>query len=533
LSSPVTLAQAQEAAQRGDWRRAYALCVQLAAADPANKQARLCLASAAETPEAAIAAFSEALNLNPADPTARQGLYVAMQGLLRQDAFLAYQGETQTAYRISTKRGFQFAHPKDRAAPELFPPAEPAPTHPAQRWLAWALIGLVPAGVGAVLCAPVAAVAALRLRRHPRPEVRARQGHSRPGSCRRTDWGHARRAAHPAPRITPPCLRALVLALLWLIFSAVITLLRGARLRRGSAGRSAVWLAAVILAGDLWALLTFGRPGEIAVLSAVAWLHGLGWSRRLPHWNGLGQATWSFSMLAALLYLAYSFAVMAFTPLHPLGFVLSCALFLTEALALGLSLSFTYETLEAGARWRWPHRYAPARPIPAFAPKVSLHVPSYNEPPEVLTATLRALAQLDYSNFEVLLVDNNTPDEATWRPLEALCQQLGPHFKCLHLDRWPGYKSGALNFALTQTAPDAEIIGIIDADYLVRPEFLRDTVPYFSNPRVAFLQTPQDYREHEGNAYLEACYDAYKYLDPIQNKPAMPQNCCKTRRFRS
>jgi cellulose synthase/poly-beta-1,6-N-acetylglucosamine synthase-like glycosyltransferase len=306
--------------------------------------------------------------------------------------------------------------------------------------------------------------------------------------------------------------RTLVLVVIWLAFSAVATLLRGVQLRRGSAMRSALWLATVILCGDVWALLTFGRPLEVAVLSLIAFLHGLWWIRHLPNWNGLGQTTWSFSILATLFYLLYNFAVTAFTPLHPLGFLLSCLLFFVELLALGMSLSFTYETLDVCTRLRWRHEYGPAKPIPGYAPKVSLHVPAYNEPPEVLEATLRTLAKLDYANFEVLLVDNNTPDEATWRPLEALCRELGPNFKCLHLDKWPGYKSGALNFALTQTAPDAEIIGIIDADYQVKPKFLRETVPYFSNPRVAFLQTPQDYREYEGNAYLEACYDAYKYF---------------------
>ncbi len=173
-SSSLTLAHAQEAAQSGNRRLAHAICVQLTADEPANEQAWLWRAGTAESQEESIAALSQVLTLNPANAAARRGLYEAMQGLLRHDAFLAYLGETDDLYQVRTKQDFRFAHPKDRAAPEPFPPLEPSPTHAAQRWLVWALIGLLPAGLGALLCAPLAALAALRLLRHPTPSTRQR-----------------------------------------------------------------------------------------------------------------------------------------------------------------------------------------------------------------------------------------------------------------------------------------------------------------------------------------------------------------------
>ena len=306
--------------------------------------------------------------------------------------------------------------------------------------------------------------------------------------------------------------RSLILAVSWLVLSSVALLLRGTRVRQASPWRGYLWLIVVIACGDMWALLTFGEAAEVTALSGIALLSGVWWIRRLPNWNALGQATWILSVLATLLYLIYSFAVTAFTPLHPIGFFASCVLVSIELLALLLSLTFLYETLDVCTRVRWHRRFGPAQPIAGYAPKVSLHVPAYNEPPEIVEATLRSLAQLNYANYEVLVVDNNTPDETTWRPLEKICRELGPRFKCLHLDRWPGYKSGALNFALTQTALDAEIVGVIDADYQVTPNYLRETVPYFHETRVAFLQTPQDYRDYQGSTYLKACYDAYKYF---------------------
>ncbi len=48
---------------------------------------------------------------------------------------------------------------------------------------------------------------------------------------------------------------------------------------------------------------------------------------------------------------------------------------------------------------------------------------------------------------------------------------------------------------MEHTAPDAEIIGIIDADYVVHPNWLSDLVPLFADPKVGLVQAPQDHRD--------------------------------------
>ena len=159
-------------------------------------------------------------------------------------------------------------------------------------------------------------------------------------------------------------------------------------------------------------------------------------------------------------------------------------------------------------------RHRPFEPIrdwvpPADAPKVSIHVPCYNEPPHMVIETLDALARLDYPNYEVLVIDNNTKDEAVWKPLEAHCAKLGPRFRFFHLPQWPGYKAGALNFALAETAPDATIIGVIDSDYIVSPDWLRATIPYFDKADVGFVQAPQDYRDGDESLFKRICYWEY------------------------
>ena len=106
-------------------------------------------------------------------------------------------------------------------------------------------------------------------------------------------------------------------------------------------------------------------------------------------------------------------------------------------------------------------------------PKVSLHVPIHNEPPEMVKKTLSALAKLDYPDLEILVIDNNTKDPSVWQPMATECQRLGAAFRFFHLDNWPGYKAGAINYALQQTAKDAEIIAVIDSDYMVDPLWLK------------------------------------------------------------
>jgi exo-beta-1,3-glucanase (GH17 family)/cellulose synthase/poly-beta-1,6-N-acetylglucosamine synthase-like glycosyltransferase len=128
-------------------------------------------------------------------------------------------------------------------------------------------------------------------------------------------------------------------------------------------------------------------------------------------------------------------------------------------------------------------------------PKVSIHVPAYFEPPEMLKQTLDAVARLDYPNFECVVIINNTPDPAFWQPIQDQCRALGERFKFINAEKVEGFKAGALRIAMERTAADAEIIGIIDADYVVEPDWLKDLVPVFADPRVGLVQAPQDHRD--------------------------------------
>jgi len=177
-----------------------------------------------------------------------------------------------------------------------------------------------------------------------------------------------------------------------------------------------------------------------------------------------------------------------------------------QVVLFGVILADGLEITELMFRSHWRRLIKPKRHAPMMGgPKVSIHVPCYNEPPHMVIETMDALARLNYDNFEVLIIDNNTKDDAVWKPLEAHCATLGPRFRFFHLANWPGFKAGALNFALRESAPDTEIIAVIDSDYTVDPDWLSAMVPHFGNPKVGLVQSPQDYRDWKGDLFKTMC----------------------------
>ncbi|NIJ07486.1 hypothetical protein FHS31_001082 [Sphingomonas vulcanisoli] len=193
--------------------------------------------------------------------------------------------------------------------------------------------------------------------------------------------------------------------------------------------------------------------------------------------------------------------------------------------ALGVSIAFleklARQAILTHGSWRRP--IAPLHAPGAAWPKVSIQVPAYAEPPEMLNQVLNCLARLDYPNYEVLVVDNNTRDEALWRPVERHCAALNARvgddrFRFFHVAPIEGAKAGALNWVMPHMAKDAALIAVIDADYEAQPDFLNRLVGFFDDPTVGYVQTPHDYREHAESAYLNACY--WEYMP--NNKIEMP-----------
>lgn len=168
------------------------------------------------------------------------------------------------------------------------------------------------------------------------------------------------------------------------------------------------------------------------------------------------------------------------------------------------------------------------KPLP---PKVTVLIPTYHEPIEVLEPTIRAAINIDYPNFEVVVLDDDkglgagrrrprwtvairalmmgmreggrcwpwqhpvakpepgppTTDRAhAW--LEALCVRYGVRY--LRRESSAGAKAGNLNHGLANT--DGEVVLVLDADFLAKPNILWRTVGLLDD-ETALVQTPQHY----------------------------------------
>ena len=177
-------------------------------------------------------------------------------------------------------------------------------------------------------------------------------------------------------------------------------------------------------------------------------------------------------------------------------------LFPAQIAILAILLINGFEFTEVLWRRSWVRHAGLLPPDPVEKqPFVSIHLACYNEPPEMVFVTLDSLAELKYENYEVLVIDNNTKDPAIWKPVQEYCEKLGSKFRFFHLEPWPGFKAGALNFGLKETDPRADVVAVIDADYVVREDWLASLTGYFHDPKVAVVQCPQAHRDYEHNRF--------------------------------
>jgi cellulose synthase/poly-beta-1,6-N-acetylglucosamine synthase-like glycosyltransferase len=250
----------------------------------------------------------------------------------------------------------------------------------------------------------------------------------------------------------------------------------------------------------------------IGVLAAMALAAELLGRRLGPFLSGTGRGLAIGQVATGVLILAWWAVLIAAS--GP-GGITGALLWLWPAVNLfgsAYQLIDGYLYMEVVCRTSWTRpRSLYAERAPATAPKITVHVPCCSEPPELVISTLDCLSAQDYPSFEVVVIDNNTPDKALWQPVEDHCARLGEHFRFFHVDRLAGAKAGALNYALRQSAADASLVAVVDADYLTQPRYLSTLASCFSDPSLGFVQTRHDYRAWQGNSFQEACYWEYRY----------------------
>ena len=141
---------------------------------------------------------------------------------------------------------------------------------------------------------------------------------------------------------------------------------------------------------------------------------------------------------------------------------------------------FTCALLYLYMCWRLQTRRSLPAPVDAT---VAVFVPTINESVDIVRRTVMAAMRMKHTTEVWLLDDGN----------RAAMRELAREAGCRYLARTENShaKAGNLNNALVHT--DAEFIAIFDADHAPAPTFLEQTLGFFSDQRVAFVQTPQDF----------------------------------------
>ncbi|HHC09568.1 MAG TPA: glycosyltransferase [Actinobacteria bacterium] len=122
-------------------------------------------------------------------------------------------------------------------------------------------------------------------------------------------------------------------------------------------------------------------------------------------------------------------------------------------------------------------------PVDETDHRIAILITTYDEPTEVLLPTIAAAVAVEPAHETWVLDDGGRLEVA------HLARRLGA--KYLSRPDRRHAKAGNLNHALEHV--DADLVATIDADHVVRPDFLRNTLGYFDDPKVAIVQTPQDF----------------------------------------
>ena len=132
------------------------------------------------------------------------------------------------------------------------------------------------------------------------------------------------------------------------------------------------------------------------------------------------------------------------------------------------------------------------QPVPAgtfdVLPAVTIQLPIYNEM-YVADRLIDAVCQIDYPRelLEIQVLDDST-DETRGVAEQAVRRNAARGVDIVYLHRADrmGYKAGALEAGLK--VAKGEFVAIFDADFIPTTDFLRRTVQFFTDPKIAMVQ---------------------------------------------
>ncbi|MDB5162067.1 MAG: hypothetical protein JWM52_575 [Candidatus Saccharibacteria bacterium] len=131
-----------------------------------------------------------------------------------------------------------------------------------------------------------------------------------------------------------------------------------------------------------------------------------------------------------------------------------------------------------------------------FQPHVAVFITVCGEPTNIIEETVIAAKAMNYPHFSVyILNDGKVAKRKNWREAEIVAKRLGVTY--VTRTEPGGAKAGNINHSLGLT--NRPYIVVFDADHVPKPSFLQETMGYFIDERVAFVQSPQFYKNFERN----------------------------------
>jgi len=209
----------------------------------------------------------------------------------------------------------------------------------------------------------------------------------------------------------------------------------------GGVGAAAISAIACVLTHEIWGLPIGGleTAAYLLVVTSVVVM------TLQPNTNFVGQVFYASYLSASLTFILYAVFIAVVATHSILEMLTASVVILLDLGAFVVWISNINYVSDLLCRARR------SRPLPkadpGYQPFVSLHIPAYNEPPDILIGTIKAVERIDYPNFEVVVIDNNTKDPAVWGPVEEYCRGR-ERVRFVHVAPWPGYKAGACNLAL-------------------------------------------------------------------------------------
>ncbi|MFH1136837.1 MAG: glycosyltransferase family 2 protein [Pseudomonadota bacterium] len=229
------------------------------------------------------------------------------------------------------------------------------------------------------------------------------------------------------------------------------------------------------------------------------------------------------TLLAVLVYLSARIAFFFFFDYHWYEKVAAGALLLAELFILTHSLGYFLNVLLSFRKNKEPVQTY-SLPVLDSYPPTAVVVASYHEPLDILEDTLTCFFNLTYPNKHLVFLDDTRYDLAGANPEEMsryrqavddLCRNLGIN---LFRRQWRGAKAGIINdfndflakrpkggfeFTAYSEKPlpdDVKYLIVFDADQNPFPDFIEPLAARMeSDPKLAFVQTPQYYSNFEHN----------------------------------